>query len=129
MELATAFLRHKSFDRLIKFEKGKVTGRIATIQKRHNASKSLPFETVKTVDSCVWNVKSDSEPNKYTVHQMSEECSENCGMRCKECNISVYIYILVHVQTPSCSIPFVSMCTWLHSKNQSQMVSWQASMV
>ena len=27
------FLRHKSFDRLIKFEKGKVTGRIAIIQR------------------------------------------------------------------------------------------------
>ena len=27
------FLRHKSFDRLIKFEKGKVTNRIAMIHK------------------------------------------------------------------------------------------------
>ena len=38
------FLRHKSFDRLIKFEKGKVTGRIGIIQKRHDTSKSLSFE-------------------------------------------------------------------------------------
>ena len=91
------FLRHKSFDRLIKFEKGKVTGRIAIIQKRHNASKSLPLDAVRVVDSCTYQVQSGSEPNEYTIHQLSEECSENCGMRCKECNICVHLY--------SCSCP------------------------
>ena len=108
------FLRHKSFNRLIKFEKGKVTNRIAMIHKRHDASKSLSFEAVRGVDSCVWNVKSESEPNEYTINQICEECSENCGMKCKECNICVHLY--------SCSCPdsiysilFVSMCTWLHS--------------
>ena len=38
-----------------------------------------------------------SGPNEYTIHQLSEECSENCGMRCKECNICVHLY--------SCSCP------------------------
>ena len=49
------------------------------------------------MDLCVWNVKSKSEPNKYTINQISEECSENCRMRCKECNICVHFY--------SCSCP------------------------
>ena len=104
------FLRHKSFDRLIKFEKGKLTGRIAIIQNRHNACKSLPLDAVRIVDSCIWNVRSESEPNEYTIHQLSEECSENCGMRCKECNICVHLY--------SCSCPDSilqhTICTWLH---------------
>ena len=91
------FLRHKSFDRFIKFEKGKVTNRIAIIRKRHDASKSLSFETVRVINSCVWNIKSESEPNEYTINQISEECGENCGMRCKECNICVHLY--------SCSCP------------------------
>ena len=91
------FLRHKSFDRLIKFEKGKVTGRIAVIQKRHSASESLSFEAIREVDACIWNVQSESEPNEYTVRQLYEECNENCGMRCRECNICVHLY--------SCSCP------------------------
>ena len=37
------FLGQKSFDRLIKFEKGKITGRIAIILTRLSASESLSY--------------------------------------------------------------------------------------
>ena len=49
------------------------------------------------MDSCIWNVWSESEPKEYTIYQLSEECSENCGMRCNERNICVHLY--------SCSCP------------------------
>lgn len=86
------FLRHKHFDRLIKFEKGKVTGRIAVIQKRHNASKQLSLESVRNLDPDLWVVMSENQQCEYTVQQISEKCDENCGMRCNECNICVHLY-------------------------------------
>ena len=41
------YLRFKTFDRLIKHEKGKMTGRISLIQKRHKASEGLSIDLVK----------------------------------------------------------------------------------
>ena len=57
----------------------------------------LALDAVWVLDSGIWKVQSQSEPNEYTVQQITEKCSENCGIRCKECNICVHLY--------SCSCP------------------------
>ena len=86
------YLRHKSFDRIIKLEKGKITGRVAQIQKRHDASKTLPLELVSKVDSSLWKVKSETMTNEYTIQEVTKACPENCQLKCSECDICVHLY-------------------------------------
>ena len=86
------YLRFKSFDRLIKFEKGKVTGRISLIQKRHTSSKSLSPDSVSIINSTTWEIQSENGSNVYVVEKASNDCSDHCALNCKECNICVHTF-------------------------------------
>ena len=87
------YLRQKSFDRLIKFEKGKITGRISLIQKRHTTSQSLSISLVTAVDSTSWIVQSEMQSGmQYTVEELSKKCSSACATKCRECCICVHSY-------------------------------------
>ena len=91
------YLRHKSFDRIIKLEKGKITGRIAQIQKRHRTSKVLSHELISQVEPSLWKVKSETGDNEYTVQEIAKSCVENCNVKCIDCNVCVHLF--------SCSCP------------------------
>lgn len=86
------YLRHKTFDRIIKLEKGKITGRLAQIQNRHDASRKLPDELVSEVDSSMWKVKSEIMDNEYTIEEVTKTCPENCQLKCNECGICVHLF-------------------------------------
>lgn len=86
------YLRFKSFDRLIKFEKGKITGRVLLIQKRHTSSKSLPFDSVSMINTTTWEIQSESGTNKYVVEKISSDCSDHCALNCRECNVCVHTF-------------------------------------
>lgn len=86
------YLRFKSFDRLIKFEKGKVTGRISLIQKRHTSSKSLSPDSVSVINTTTWEIQSENGSNIYVVEKTSNDCSDHCALHCKECNICVHTF-------------------------------------
>ena len=70
--------RDKSFDRLIKLEKGKLSGRISTIMKRHLASRDLSTTLVRCIDDCTWNVKSADTQQQYTVEKEISKCPHDC---------------------------------------------------
>ena len=86
------YLRFKSFDRLIKCEKGKLTGRISLIQKRHSSSKCLSLDSISVVNTISWEVQSENGCKKYIVEKISDDCSDHCALNCKECNICVHTY-------------------------------------
>ena len=51
--------RDKAFERLCKLEKGKISGRLTTIRKRHWESMKLSFQSLVTKDKDKeWHVKS-----------------------------------------------------------------------
>lgn len=85
------YLRHISFQRIIKLEKGKITGRIALIQKRHDSSKKLSLELVTEVDSSTWKVKSETNTDEYMVQEITRTCPESCQIKCHECSICVHL--------------------------------------
>ena len=75
----------------MKIQKGKNTGRIEAIVKRHMASEKLPSSLVKAIDNKTWAVTSSDNQREYIVEQESDKCGVNCAMRC-ECNICVHMY-------------------------------------
>lgn len=84
--------RDKGFDRLTKLEKGKLSGRITTILRRHNASKKLSTTSVHVVDGSTWKVKSSDSKREYTIVKELSQCPINCALKCIDCNVCVHIY-------------------------------------
>ena len=87
------YIRFKTFDRLIKQEKGKISARVATIHKRHKESESLSHELVSRVNDTFWIVKSCTKDQfQYTVEKKCSQCPQKCQLRCPKCNICVHEY-------------------------------------
>ena len=84
--------RDKGFERLVKLEKGKTSGRITTIRQRHLASMKIHMDSVKETDSTTWTVKSSQGGQWYTVTQEQQNCPINCRILCTECSICVHNY-------------------------------------
>ena len=83
--------RDKGFERLCKLEKGKISGRLATIHKRHIASMKLSPTLVATSNHKEWTVKSSDGTQTYTVTKENEQCPFNCHLYCKECAVCIHI--------------------------------------
>ncbi len=56
IQILLKYDRDKAFDRLIKLEKGKQTGRIRVINKRHQLSKKLTLSQVSDLNHSSWKV-------------------------------------------------------------------------
>ena len=84
--------RDKAFDRLCKLEKGKVSGRLALITKRHLESTKLTTSIVAQGSSSKWTVVSSDGLHEYTVFRDAQQCPINCHLRCNSCNICVHSY-------------------------------------
>ena len=67
IETLMKYERDKGFDRLTKLEKGKLSRRIRTILRRHNATKTLSTTSVHVIDGSTWKVKSSDSKWEYTV--------------------------------------------------------------
>ena len=74
--------RDKSFDRLIKLEKSKLSERISTIMKRHLASRDLSTTLAKCINECTWHVNSVDTQQQYTVVKEISKCPLDCLLRC-----------------------------------------------
>lgn len=89
------YVRDKTFDRLIKLTKGKVTTRINKIQERHLCSLTLSTGSVKAEDSNTWTVLGEDRRSSYKVSKLLDACNgqQNCQLNCQECNICVHMYV------------------------------------
>lgn len=84
--------RDKAFERLVKLEKGKMSGRMTTIMKRHTASTLLSPSLLTATEECTWTVRSSEGNHNYTVVRESENCHFGCAIKCTECNICIHMY-------------------------------------
>ena len=73
-------------------EKGKITGRVATIRRRHEESKNICSELLNQCSENQWTVASSHGSNVYTVRKETNQCIENCQLQCKDCNICIHIF-------------------------------------
>ena len=61
--------RHKAFERLVKLEKGEVTGHTRIIMTRHLTSQKLSTSLVKEYRDTSWIVTSSDKRHEYYVTQ------------------------------------------------------------
>ena len=83
--------RDKAFERLCKLEKGKISGRLATIRKRHLASTKIPFRLVTQMSDSCWSVKSADHTQEYTIQNENKVCPTNCQLLCKDCAVCIHM--------------------------------------
>ena len=84
--------RDKGFERLCKLEKGKISGRLSLIRKRHFESTRLSDTSVTQVNSSQWMVTSSDSTRQYTICEDMKVCSINCHLQCSICNICVHSF-------------------------------------
>ena len=86
--------RDKIYERLIKIEKGKSTGRLQAIHKRHTTSLTLSTELIEPNPSTSnqWIVKSSHTDDSYQVTEQAKKCPHNCSLRCRYCSVCIHEY-------------------------------------
>lgn len=89
------FVRDKTFDRLIKLTKGKITMRLNMIHERHLRSLTIPTSAVTAEGPTSWRVLGEDGRSVYNVSRLLETCSDkhNCQLQCQECCICVHMYV------------------------------------
>ena len=70
------YVRDKTFDRLIKLTKGKVTSRLSVIHERHLRSLTLPTASVKVEEDDTWEVLGQDGISRYKVSKLMSACKE-----------------------------------------------------
>jgi len=83
--------RDKTFERLLKQEKGKHTHRVCEINKRHKAAEQMQASQrhVNHVSENIWKVTSQHQDDVfYTVHRLLTSCE--CKISCSSCNVCVH---------------------------------------
>ena len=84
--------RDKLFERLCKLEKGKISGRLSAIRKRHLASTKLSFHLITRNTDMEWNVQSSDQKQDYIVTVENLKCSQKCELVCRECAVCIHMY-------------------------------------
>ena len=82
--------RDMAFERLCKLEKGKVSGCLVVIRRRHMESTKLSTESVMQCNDTQCSVVSSGGTCKYTV--LKHKCPLNCHLRCVSCNNCVHSF-------------------------------------
>lgn len=70
------YVRDKTFDRLIRLTKGKVTSRLSVIHERHLRSLTLPTASVKVEEDDTWEVLGQDGISRYKVSKLMSACKE-----------------------------------------------------
>ncbi len=87
------YSRDKTFDRIIKLTKGKMTQRLKMIQERHQNSLPLNFNTVTQLNEGEWQVESETQKRVYVVKQIKEGCNDSgCVLKCTDCKACLHEY-------------------------------------
>ena len=84
--------RDKGFERICKLEKGKITGLLSIIRKRHVESTKMQTEIVTQHSATEWGVESSDKTQVYTVCLEVMTCPFKCELKCNQCNICVHTY-------------------------------------
>ena len=85
--------RDKTFERLIKLEKGKHTHRICDINRRHKFAQEMLKKSPSILHCGIsnWKVESNRRQGEYyTVEKLQSECC--CNMKCSLCETCVHMY-------------------------------------
>ncbi|XP_041456018.1 uncharacterized protein LOC121408572 [Lytechinus variegatus] len=90
ISLLVQFVRDRSFDRLIKLEKGRKSHRIRNNDRQHKASQQLSIEAVSKVSDSRWSVQSSDGQHYYLVEKVAASCSPICQLACKACGVCVH---------------------------------------
>ena len=109
------FKRDKTFERIKKLTKGKLTQKLSMIQARHRNSLNLDFGSVTQSEDNSWICKSEDGNRNYTVILNSQRCDDRqCSLKCSSCNICVHTY------TCSCVdfLLYSTICKHIHLVHQ-----------
>ncbi|XP_072177201.1 uncharacterized protein [Diadema setosum] len=90
VSLLMEFVKDKTFDRLVKLQKGKKSRRVNDIDSRHRLSLKLRGEDVKEVEVNRWEVRSTDGKRVYTVDRKPKSCQGSCHLDCKQCRVCVH---------------------------------------
>ena len=89
--------RDKLFEQLSKLEKGKISGRLSAIRKRHLASTNLSVQLVTQKSDMEWSVQSNDQKQDYTVTLENVKCTMSCQLVCRDCSVCIHIYICMYM--------------------------------
>ena len=91
------FNRDKTFDRIKKLTKRKITQKLSMIRARHRNSLSLDFGFINQSEQNYWICKSEDKKRNYTVTLNSQQNDDRqCSLKCSNCNIlSTYVYLFL----------------------------------
>ena len=84
--------RDKSFDRLTKLTKGKVTKMTTETNKRHMDSLEMDLDLVTQTKDEAWEVLSLERKTTYRVTVEKKDCHVHCALMCHKCNICIHTY-------------------------------------
>ena len=85
--------RDKSFDRLLKLTKGKVTKKMTEINKKHTESTKMETKCVTLLEEGMWDVPSFTTSSHYTVAlENNTSCPVNCALKCTVCDECIHRY-------------------------------------
>ena len=88
--------RDKGFERLCKLEKGKISGRLSLIRKRHFESTRLSHTSVTQINSSQWMVTSSDSTRQYTICEDMKVCSINCHLQCNMYYLCAFIFMQLY---------------------------------
>lgn len=83
--------RDKTFERLIKTEKGKFTHKILEVNKRHKSAEKMS-ECITLVSCDHWTIKSAQGQNSYTIKKSSPQPCSSCPLKCSHCGVCMHMY-------------------------------------
>ena len=109
------FNRGKTFERIKKLTKGKLTQKVSTIQARYRNNLNLDFWSITQSEENSWICKSEDGKRKYAVILNSQRCDDpQCSSKCSNCNICVHTY------TCSCVdfLLYSTICKHIHLVHQ-----------
>ena len=85
--------RDKGFERLVKLEKGKNSGRSHQIKVPHQESKKMSVDLVNQLkEHAAWEVSSTDGKTIYQVLQLNKVCPYTCSIISEDCEISLHMY-------------------------------------
>ena len=83
----------KTFGRIKKLTKGKLTQKLSMIQARHRNSLNLDFGSITQSEGNSWICKSEDRKINFAVIMNSQRCDDRQhSLKCSNCNICVHTY-------------------------------------
>ncbi|XP_050517553.1 uncharacterized protein LOC126892122 [Diabrotica virgifera virgifera] len=86
-------VRDKMFERVIKLEKHKVSGKIQKIRNSHRLGGNISRDCVQQKNEKQWCViSSNDNDHTYLVEKIGKGCIDLCELKCKSCQICIHCF-------------------------------------